>query len=501
MGKVLNAGPGSCEELDADVVLIGGGIMSATLGSMLAVLQPDWRIIVLERATGLATESSGPWNNAGTGHSGFCELNYMPDPADGRKASTVAQQFHLSRQWWAHLVHKGLLSPDAFIHATPHMDVVFGRRDIAYLRQRFETLTTDPLFDGMAYTEDPATISEWAPLVMEGRTGDEPMAATRHPGGTDVDFGALTEGLTRIVTDAGGQILLEHEVRSLRRSPDGAWVVGGRTRGGRFEVRGRRVFVGAGGMALRLLQRARLPEIRGYAVLPVGAAFFRCSAPDVVARHEAKVYGQAAIGAPPMSVPHLDRRFVDGTGHLMFGPYATFSTKLLKEGRLTDFFTTLRWHNLHVIAAALIQNLSLMRYLLGELAARPRKKFAKLQRFYPRADIRQWELIPAGQRAQLVTPDHRRIGVLQQGTELVVADDGTIAGLLGASPGASTAVPIMLDLLQRCFPVQWQASWSAVVNEAVPGHEPDMDWGARTVTESATTTASALQLETRNHGR
>jgi len=254
-------------------------------------------------------------------------------------------------------------------------------------------------------------------------------------------------------------------------------------------------------MALRLLQRARLPEIRGYAVLPVGAAFFRCSAPDVVARHEAKVYGQAAIGAPPMSVPHLDRRFVDGTGHLMFGPYATFSTKLLKEGRLTDFFTTLRWHNLHVIAAALIQNLSLMRYLLGELAARPRKKFAKLQRFYPRADIRQWELIPAGQRAQLVTPDHRRIGVLQQGTELVVADDGTIAGLLGASPGASTAVPIMLDLLQRCFPVQWQASWSAVVNEAVPGHEPDMDWGARTVTESATTTASALQLETRNHGR
>lgn len=177
MGKASKAGPGSCEELDADVILIGGGIMSATLGSMLAVLQPDWRILLLEKATGLATESSGPRNNAGTGHSGYCELNYMPDPADGRKASTIARQFHLSRQWWAHLVGKGLLSPDTFVHATPHMDVVFGRRDIAYLRKRFETLTSDPLFAGMAYTEDPATISEWAPLMVEGRTHDEPMAA------------------------------------------------------------------------------------------------------------------------------------------------------------------------------------------------------------------------------------------------------------------------------------------------------------------------------------
>lgn len=494
MRKVSNARPSSGGELEADVILIGGGIMSATLGSMLAVLQPDWRIIVLERAAGLAQESSGPWNNAGTGHTGFCELNYMPDPADGHKASTIAQQFHLSRQWWAHLVRKGLLSSDTFIHATPHMDVVFGRRDVDYLRQRFETLTSDPLFHGMHYTEDLATISEWAPLMMEGRTGDEPIAATRHPAGTDVDFGALTEGLTRIVTDAGGKMLLEHEVRSLRRSPDGTWVVGGYTGSGTFQLRGRRVFVGAGGMALRLLQRARLPEIRGYAVLPVGAAFLRCSTPGVVARHEAKVYGQAEIGAPPMSVPHLDRRVIDGSGHLLFGPYATFSTKLLKEGRLTDFFTTLRWHNLHVIAAALIQNLSLMLYLVGELVARPRKKFAKLQRFYPHADINQWELMPAGQRAQLVTPDARRVGVLQQGTELVVGGDGTIAGLLGASPGASTAVPIMLDLLERCFPVQWQASWSGIVIEAVPGHSPDTTWGAVTVHESDTATAAALDL-------
>lgn len=480
MRKLSNTGDGSNEELDADVILIGGGIMSATLGSMLAVLQPDWRIILLERATGLATESSGAWNNAGTGHSGFCELNYMPDPADCGKASTVARQFHLSRQWWAHLARTGLLDPNTFLHTAPHMDVVFGRRDIDYLRKRFETLTADPLFDGLEYSEDPATIGTWAPLVTEGRALDEPMAATRHPGGTDIDFGSLTEGLTRIVTDSGGQVLLGHEVHALHRAPDGAWIVGGTAGRGGFELRGRQVFVGAGGMALRLLQRARLPEVRGYAVLPVGAAFFRCSAPDVVARHAAKVYGQAAIGAPPMSVPHLDRRFIDGTEYLMFGPYATFSTKLLKEGRLTDFVTTLRWHNLHVIAAALVQNLSLLRYLIGELAARPRKKFAKLQRFYPDADIRQWELVPAGQRAQLVTPDRRRIGVLHQGTELVVGGGGSIAGLLGASPGASTAVPIMLDLLRRCFPQQWQSSWSAVMNAAIPGHADTIDWNAGT---------------------
>ncbi|NKR39696.1 malate:quinone oxidoreductase [Prescottella equi] len=484
----FDTGQSLYEELDADVILIGGGIMSATLGSILAVLQPDWRIIMLEKTHGLATESSGPWNNAGTGHSGYCELNYMPDPADGRKATTIARQFHLSRRWWAHLARTGLLDPSTFIHTVPHMDVVFGADDIDYLRKRFETLTRDPVFDGLEYSDDPATIGGWAPLTVEGRDRDEPMAATRHADGTDVDFGALTAGLTRIVTDAGGRVLLGHDVRSLRRAADGIWTIRGKAGRGRFELRGRRVFVGAGGMALRLLQRAHLPEVRGYAVLPVGAAFYRCSTPAVVARHDAKVYGQADIGAPPMSVPHLDKRVIDGTEHLLFGPYATFSTKLLKNGRPTDFFTTLRWHNLHVIAAALIQNLSLMRYLISELVAGPRKKFAKLQRFYPTADVRQWQLVFAGQRAQLVTPDRRRIGVLQQGTELVVGDGGSIAGLLGASPGASTAVPIMLDLLERCFPDEWHTSWSRIVTDVVDGDVPPSD-------DSVAATAIALGLD------
>ncbi|MGK2867507.1 MAG: FAD-dependent oxidoreductase, partial [Mycobacterium sp.] len=151
------------EQRAADVVLIGGGIMSATLGAMLSELEPHWRIVIVERAAAVATESSQAWNNAGTGHSGYCELNYMPDPADGSAAAEIAEQFALSRRWWDHLVADGRLDPSTFLHTAPHMDVVFGERDITYLRRRFETLRADPLFDGLEYTEDPAIIADWAP--------------------------------------------------------------------------------------------------------------------------------------------------------------------------------------------------------------------------------------------------------------------------------------------------------------------------------------------------
>ena len=479
---------------EADVVLIGGGIMSATLGSLLSMLEPDWRIVLLERADALAVESSGPWNNAGTGHSGFCELNYMPDPEDGTKPAELARQFQLSRQWWAYLAELGLLDPDTFIHSAAHMDVVFGHRDVAYLRQRHRTLSAEPAFAAMEFSDDPAVIARWAPLVMNGRTPGEPVAATRHPDGTDIDFGALTRGLTELITARGGQLRLSHEVDGLRRTDPGSWAVRGRNPHGDFTIHTPRVFVGAGGHALRLLQRAGLPEVRrGYGVLPVGAAFLRCSDPSVVKQHTTKTYGQAPVGAPPMSVPHLDRRVIDGASQLLFGPYATFSTKLLKRGRWTDFFTTLRWHNLPVIAAALIQNLALLRYLVSQLAARPHRKFAQLARYYPLADPRQWELVAAGQRAQLITPDRHRIGVIAQGTELVVSADGSMAGLLGASPGASTAVPIMLELLQRCFPGHWETSWRDTLSRTIFGTRY-ASWDAAAVNHSSQATARALHL-------
>lgn len=454
-----------------DVVLIGGGIMSATLGALLAALQPDWSIVMLERLGEPAGESSNAWSNAGTGHAGLCELNYMPDPNDPDRAAEIGRQYRLSQQFWASLVQNGDIdAPRSITNPTPHMDVVFGERDIAYLRERFATLQRLPLFSGMEYSEDPETIRAWAPLLVEDRDPAQSMAATRHTAGTDVDFGALTHALVKAMTNRGARVRTHHEVTSLSRSADGIWTVGGRDRSTkrRFRLRSRFVFVGAGGYALKLLQKARVPEVRGYAVFPLGAQFFRTDAPAVVARHDAKVYGQAALGAPPMSVPHLDRRVVDGRPALMFGPYATFSTKLLRHGRLRDLFTTIRFHNVAPLVAVGLQNLGLVRYLIGQLAASRGRKFAELVRFYPAADLADWELIQAGQRAQLIKPDRKKVGVLTFGTEVVTGADGTIAGLLGASPGASIAPPLMADLLAACFPEEHER-WLPALQRLMPG--------------------------------
>ncbi|GAA3700071.1 malate:quinone oxidoreductase [Arthrobacter ginkgonis] len=481
---------------NADVVLIGGGIMSATLGAMLARLEPQWRIVLLERGEQVAAESSSPWNNAGTGRAGYCELNYMPDPEDPAKAAEVSRQFLLSRQWWSHLAADGLLDPGRFIRTTPHMSIVFGRRDVEYLRRRCEVLRQDPMFEGIEFSDSPSTISRWAPLAMAGRPGTEAVAASRHPEGTDVDFGELGRSLLRILEGSGGAVRLRHEVRSLGRDGGGRWEVGGVDAGTsrRFSLRARFVFVGAGGSSLRLLQKARVPEVRGYGVLPVGAAFLRCSTPEVVRLHDAKMYGQAQDGAPAISVPHLDRRAVGGQEHLMFGPYATFSTRLLKHGRRTDLFGTLRWNNLPVLAAGLAQNLGLVRFLVKQLLAGDQDKLAQLRRLYPGASRKDWEVIHAGQRAQLVVPDRRRVGKMQLwGTKLTVTADGSMAGLLGASPGASTAVPIMVDLLQQAFPSEWEQRWRQRMHAAIPGLARDR-WDGDAVTEVLGQTSAALNL-------
>ncbi len=485
----------SSEAQPTDVVLIGAGIMSATLASMLTTLDPGLGITVLERQAQPGTESSDPWNNAGTGHSGYCELNYMPDPANGTKAADIARQFHLSRGWWAHLARRGHLTPGDFIHTTAHMDLVFGDTDADYLAARHATLSSDPLFEGLEHSEDPATLAAWAPLTMAGRAPGERVAATRHPYGTDVDFGALTRSMLAMLP--AGSLQTGTKVTKVTRLPDGAWLVTARdvAAGATRQWRAKHVFAGAGGMALRLLQATGIDEVKGYGVLPVGAAFLRCTDPEVVAKHRAKVYGQAEIGAPPMSVPHLDARVVNGEGALMFGPYATFSTKLLKAGSWGDFFSTLRWGNLKTVASAAIHNVPLIRYLVSELLKPRSKKLAALRRYYPEAKDAQWELIPAGQRAQLVAPGRDVAGELRQGTELVTSADGSVSGLLGASPGASTAVPIMLELLETCFPERWAAGWRDTLAEAIPGHGAPLPWTADRVREVAAASASTLGLE------
>ncbi|UTT50527.1 malate dehydrogenase (quinone) [Rhodococcus gordoniae] len=477
------------DDPECDAVLIGAGIMSATLGALLARLEPDRSILVLERLDEVAMESSAPWNNAGTGHAGLCELNYMPDPTDSTRAEEIGRQFRISRQFWDSLDEPDD-APATFVNATPHMDVVFGERDVDYLRRRYATLQRSPLFSAMEYSEDPDTIARWAPLVMAGRTGSEPVAATRYEAGTDVDFGALTHRLLSDARRRGAEIRTGHEVTRLRRTADGRWMVSGRTKTGRFSVRSRFVFVGAGGYALKLLQKARIPEVRGFAVFPVGAQFLRTADPDVVSRHAAKVYSQADVDAPPMSVPHLDKRIVDGREWLMFGPYATFSTRLLKHGRLTDLFTTLRPHNLAPLLGVGIQNLPLVRYLIGQLLASRTRKFRQLQRFCPDVRDSEWELIDAGQRAQLVKPDRRRIGVLTFGTEVVTSADGSIAGLLGASPGASIAPTALIEVLHTCFPDHVER-WRPMLERMMPDLHLDAETTSRAEPGSARATAAA----------
>jgi malate dehydrogenase (quinone) len=456
-----------------DVVLIGGGIMSATLGTLLQQLEPTWSISLYERLDAVAEESSNPWNNAGTGHAAFCELNYTPEKSDGRidirSAIKVNEQFQISRQFWSHLVESALVpEASAFVNSVPHMTFVRGAENVRYLRARHALLKDHPLFAGLEYSEDPRVIHEWAPLLIEGRRKDEPVAATRIEAGTDVDFGALTRALIDRMVANGAELNLKSEVAGLRKDSDGLWRVRVSQPGkGAHEVRARFVFVGAGGWALKLLQKAKIPEARGYGVFPISGQFLRTDNPEVVSRHQAKVYGKASVGAPPMSVPHLDTRIVDGQASLMFGPYAGFSPKFLKKGSLLDLFLSVKPHNLIPMLAVAKDNIGLVRYLIGEVLATPGKKFGSLREFYPRAKRSDWRLITAGQRAQVIKPDKRKGGVLQFGTEVIAAGDGTIAGLLGASPGASTAAPIMFDVLKRCFPDRI-SGWQPRLQEMVP---------------------------------
>lgn len=458
--------------IKTDVALVGAGIMSATLGALLRELQPDWSISLFERLDAAAAESSDPWNNAGTGHSALCELNYTPRTADGDvnidKALAINEQFQVSRQFWAHAVDEGILGdPSEFINPIPHVSFTHGEAGVDYLRKRYDKLSRQPLFEGMQFITDPAEFTARLPLMSAGRDFADPVALNWFDQGTDVDFGALTQQLLNFVGE-GGDIYFGHAVTNLSKQSDGSWIMKVRNlrTGEKLRVHAKFVFVGAGGGALRLLQRSGIAEAKGFGGFPVSGEFFRCTNPELIGEHHAKVYGQAAVGAPPMSVPHLDTRVINHTPGLLFGPYAGWSPKFLKFGKVTDLPSTVRAGNLLPMMSIAPQEFGLLKYLIGELAASPADRVKTLSEFVPRADGADWELITAGQRVQVI----RKTGVggtLEFGTAVVTAGDGTIAGLLGASPGASTAVPAMLSVLEQCFPSDY-ARWAPKLTEMIP---------------------------------
>ncbi len=473
--------------------------MSATLGAFLKQLQPDWSIEIFESLSDIGQESSNPWNNAGTGHSALCELNYTPELPDGTidisKAVAVNEQFQVSREFWSYLVGKELLpDPRAFVNPVPHMSFVTGDANVRFLRKRFEALKDHPLFSGMEYSEDAEVIRSWVPAMIPGRKKSQRFAATRIPAGTDVNFGALTHGLVGYLTGAGARLHTEQRVLNISRDGE-LWKLRIRHEIGmaRRTVQARFVFVGAGGGALHLLQKSGIPEAKGFGGFPVSGEFLRTDNPDVVARHQAKVYGKAAVGSPPMSVPHLDTRVVDGRASLMFGPYAGFSPKFLKTGSWFDLFATIRLHNIVPMIAAGASNLSLVSYLLGQLAARKSTKFKELLAFMPNADPKDWYRITAGQRVQVIKKDARKGGVLQFGTEVVSSADGSIAALLGASPGASTAVPIMLDVLARCFPDR-MAGWERQLKTMIPSYGRPLASDPKLARKTIVATKTALNI-------
>lgn len=486
-----------------DVTLIGAGIMSATLGVLIKKLMPDAKIVLYEQLDKVAAESSDSWNNAGTGHSAFCELNYTPEQEDGSinidKALTIASSFEISKQFWTYLKSQDDFPlKESFIESVPHMSFVWGDDNISFLKKRIESMTKYALFEDMKFSDDFDKIASWAPLMMKNRDRKEIIGATRMEIGTDVNFDAIAKGMVQYLKSCDGvEVYLKHKIKDLKKQADGKWKIKIKDLNtGEIKTEySKFVSIGAGGGSLPLLQKSKIKEGNGYGGFPVSGMFLRCTNPEVIKQHSAKVYGKAAEGSPPMSMPHMDERVIEGKRSLLFGPYAGLSSKFLKNGSYFDLLKSIRLRNIWPMLSVARHNFGLIKYLLTQAIQSPKDRFNTLKLYFPEAKKEDWELYVAGQRVQIMKKDKKEGGVLKLGTEIISDADGSLIALLGASPGASTAVSIMLEVLETSFPKEMESKeWKDKLAEMIPSYGKSLIDSPELSREIRNYTSKALNL-------
>ncbi|MEH6443328.1 MAG: malate dehydrogenase (quinone) [Oceanospirillaceae bacterium] len=486
-----------------DVLLVGAGAMSATLGTLLRELDPTLTIGIVERLEHVANESTDGWNNAGTGHAAYCELNYTSEDENGdidiSKALTINSQFEVSLQFWSYLVENNKLpQAETFINRTPHKSFVWGEKNVEFLRKRFHKMNTHHLFEGMEFTENPATVEAWVPLVMRGRDANTPIAATKVEHGSDIDFGAIARNMiAHLAKQDHFDLMVGHSVEEINKNDDGTWKVTVEPKGNKsYDIQAKFVFLGAGGGALPLLQKSDIPECKGYGGFPVTGQWLVCTNPVIVNQHHAKVYGKAPVGAPPMSVPHLDTRNIGETDALLFGPFAGFTTKFLKKGSIMDLVSSIKVGNIKPMLSVGMNNMDLTKYLISEVFQSSTERMDALREFYPLAKDSDWSLANAGQRVQIIKKDAQGNGKLEFGTEIVSSADGSLAALLGASPGASTAVNTMVNVIERCFANRFDsADWHAKIKEMIPSYGESLIEDAELAKKIRNYTQTTLKLK------
>nr|WP_273542470.1 malate dehydrogenase (quinone) [Mammaliicoccus vitulinus] len=486
-----------------EIILIGAGILSTTFGSFLKNVEPDWNIKLFERLDQPAIESSNEKNNAGTGHAALCELNYTVDQEDGsidvEKAKEINEQFEVSKQFWSYLVkHKSIENPKEFIRPLPHISFVMGIRNVDFLKRRYDSLKSLPMFEGLTYTEDHKVLAEWMPLMMQGRNSNEPLAASKIDEGTDVNFGELTRKLVKnIEQHDNAQVHFRHEVVDFKQLDNSKWEVKVRNLvTGETETHvADYIFIGAGGNAIPLLQKTKIPESKHLGGFPISGAFLVCNNPKVVREHNAKVYGKEPPGTPPMTVPHLDRRYIQGKESLLFGPFAAIGPKFLKNGSNLDLFKSINRSNVVTMLSSGVKNLSLVKYSIQQVLQRKEDRMKELRRFVPNAKDEDWDIHIAGKRVQVIkdTEEHGR-GFIQFGTEVVNSEDHTVIALLGESPGASTSVSVALEVIEKNFP-QYIESWEPKIKEIIPSYGESLIEDTQLLQKIRKQTAKELQLE------